>query len=111
MGDPAAAPRELHVDVVRFGRRGVVTVVGDIDVDSCRRLREQLVHLIDAGVATVVLDLAQMDFVASTGLDALVGAYKRLSRHGGELVLRSPRPAAQRVLEITRLDTVFTIDT
>ena len=111
MGDSAATPRELQVDVVSFGSRGLVTVVGDIDIDSCRRLREKLLQLIDAGATTVVLDLAQMEFVDSTGLDVLVGAHKRLSQRGGELVLRSPRPGTQRVLEITRLDTVFTIDT
>lgn len=111
MGDSAATPRELQIDVVSFGRRGTVTVVGDIDIDSCRRLREELVQLIDNGVTTVVLDLARMEFVDSTGLDVLVGAHKRLSQRGGELVLRSPRPATRRVLEITRLDTVFTIDT
>ena len=111
MGDPAVTPRDLEVDAVRVGDRSIVTVVGDIDIDSCRRLRDELLDLIDAGVTTIVLDLAQMDFVDSTGLDVLVGAHKRLGQRGGELVLRSPRPAAQRVLEITRLDTVFTIDT
>lgn len=110
MGDPAALPRDLRVDVATTDGAGVVTVAGDIDITSCRRLREVLVRLIDAGVTTVVLDLAHMDFVDSTGLDVLVGAQKRLRQRGGELVLRSPRPAARRVLEITRLDRVFMID-
>ena len=110
MGDSAATPRDLRIDVVANGDTGVVAVAGDIDINSCRRLREELGRLIDAGKTTVVLDLAHMDFVDSTGLDVLVGAQKRLSQRGGELVLRSPRPATQKVLEITRLDTVFSID-
>ena len=110
MGEPLGLPHELRVDVTATNGTGVITVAGDIDITSCRKLREELGRLMDDGVKTVVLDLASMEFVDSTGLDVLVGAQKRLRQRGGELVLRSPRPAAQKVLEITRLDTVFTIE-
>src|SRR5947209_19063301 len=49
MGDPAVTPRDLEVYAVRVGDRSIVTVVGDIDIDSCRRLRDELLGLIDAG--------------------------------------------------------------
>jgi len=110
MGESLGLPHELRVDVTALNGTGVITVAGDIDITSCRKLREELVRLMDDGVTTVVLDLSSMEFVDSTGLDVLVGAQKRLRQRGGELVLRSPRPAAQKVLEITRLDTVFTIE-
>jgi len=110
MGDPGLSPHDLRVDVATTDSKSVVTVAGAVDVNSCRTLREELVHLIDGGVTTVVLDLEHMEFVDSTGLDVLVGAQKRLRQRGGELVLRSPRPAARKVLEITRLDSVFTIE-
>ena len=110
MGDQAAPPDEFRIDVATVAATGVVSVAGDIDLHSCRRLREELTGLIEGGVTSVVVDLARMDFVDSTGLDVLVGAQKRLRQRGGELVLRSPRPAARKVLEITRLDTVFRIE-
>jgi len=111
MGDPLTAPDEFRVEVATAEATGVVSVAGDIDIQSSRALRDELTRLIEGGVTSVVVDLAQMEFVDSTGLDVLVGAQKRLRQRGGELVLRSPRPAARKVLEITRLDTVFTIDT
>ncbi len=110
MGDPLALPGELRVSVANDGATAIVAVEGDVDIDTGGRLREELLRLLEADVRRVVLDLAHMDFVDSTGLDILVGAQKRLRQRGGEMVLRSPRPAARKVLEITRLDTVFTIE-
>jgi len=95
MGDPLTAPDGFRVDVATVATTGVVSIAGDLDLRSCRRLREELTGLIEDGVTSVVIDLAHMDFVDSTGLDVLVGAQKRLRQRGGEVVLRSPRPAAR----------------
>ena len=73
MGGLGAAPHhDLRVDVATTNGTGVVTVAGDVDINSCRSLREELIRLIEDGVTTVVLDLAHMDFVDSTG--RLLGA-------------------------------------
>jgi anti-sigma B factor antagonist len=57
----------------------------------------------------LVVDLGGTEFIDSTGLGVLVRALKRLRHHGGELVVRSPRPNARKVLAITCLDRVMTI--
>lgn len=57
----------------------------------------------------MAIDLADVDFMDSTGLGVLIGALKRLRETGGTLVLAGTKPAVTRVFEITGLDRIFTI--
>ena len=82
-------------------------VCGELDLSTASRLDEQLVSLADEGVLNVTLDLANLDFIDSSGLQALVAGLKRLRAQGGDLGLRSPRASTLKVLEITGLTGLF----
>ena len=71
------------------------------------RLRQEVAQLVAAGDARLVLDLAAVDFIDSTGLGAVIGALRRVRSHDGELVLVCPEPRLQRVFEMCDLDRVF----
>lgn len=78
----------------------VVKVSGDLDCFSSPRLRAVLVELAD-GPRTVILDVADTDFIDSTGLGVVVGGLNRFRQQGGDMVLRSPSPMATRLFEVT----------
>ena len=86
------------------GDHAVVRVVGELDLETAPRLREELVGLVNRGVTELVLDLADLDFIDSSGLSVLIMALKRLRERGGELRLRSVPARARRVLEASGLD-------
>jgi len=56
-------------------------------------------------------NLADLDFIDSTGLSALVDGLERQRELGGDLTLHSPSPSIMRVLEITGLKSVFVLTT
>lgn len=56
----------------------------------------------------VVLDLARVDFVDSSGLGAIVAALKMMES-GRRLELAGLTPPVERVLRLTRMDRVFVI--
>ena len=56
----------------------------------------------------VVLDLGRVDFMDSSGLGALIAVLKAMPQ-GRALELLNPRPNVERVLRLTRMDSVFTI--
>jgi anti-sigma B factor antagonist len=85
----------------------VVAPVGDLDLATAPALREMLIELVAAGMVRVVVDLADVTFIDSSGLGILVGAAKRLEAANGRLAIRNPRPQAQQVLELTGLDEVL----
>ena len=86
----------------------VIHVQGELDACNHRELRRSLADLIDdQGHMAIELDLSDLDFIDSTGLQVLLDAHRRLARKGGQLTLRSPRRPVTRVLEICGLQDVF----
>ena len=87
----------------------VLEVGGEIDVYTAPRLRERLLELVSAGTRHVVVDLAKVDFLDSTGLGVLVGAHRRLRASHGRLSLVCSHERLLKIFRITGLDSVFEI--
>lgn len=78
----------------------VITLHGDLDMANAARVRDLLVGV--AG-STVVVDLANLEFLDSSGIAALLGARTRILASGNEFQLRGARGIVRRVLEMTGL--------
>lgn len=70
-------------------------------------LKDQLQSLIDTGKTKVIIDLAQVDYMNSTGLGILISTLTTLKRAQGELKLANVTDKIQSLLTITKLVTVF----
>lgn len=68
-----------------------------VTADSVRKTVKPELH------GTLVLDLADVEFMDDSGLGFLVATIKRLGESDGSLVLRNVRPQILRTLEITGL--------
>jgi anti-sigma B factor antagonist len=88
----------------------VVTVAGDLEFGTAASLRSALIDLSQQGADPLVVDLAGLEFIDSTGLSLLVQAKQRLEAQGHRFVLRSPTARVRRVLEISGLAELFTIE-
>lgn len=86
--------------------RTVLTVVGEIDMQTAPALRAQVDDL-DVAHGTLVLDLVGVDFLDSSGLGALLGIKKQQDRAGGQLLLAQVSDAVLRIIQITKMDRVF----
>jgi anti-sigma B factor antagonist len=59
--------------------------------------------LFTSEVTTLVLDLAEVTFIDSTGLGVVMGAHKAMRDRDGTLILRHPPGTVRRLLEVTLL--------
>jgi anti-anti-sigma factor len=59
--------------------------------------------------STVILDLAEVPYVDSSGLGALVSAHVSLHKSGKHLVLSGVNSRILKLFEITRVDSLFLI--
>ncbi len=96
-------PPRLSVDVDHDSIPVVVKVAGEIDVQTAGRLRETLEEL-SRGRHDVVLDMAEVEFMDSTGLGLLLSARKR-----GRLSLRGLSDRALQLMQMTGLYETFEI--
>ena len=81
----------------------VVAMRGEIDAIAIPSLSGCLDDVICAGQRDVVLDMAEVSFIDSVGLAAIVAATKRLAARGGTLRVRRPTAHVRKVLDITGL--------
>ena len=70
-------------------------------------LKDQLQSLIEQGKTRVVIDLAEVDYMNSTGLGILISTLTSLRKANGELKLANVTEKIQSLLTITKLVTVF----
>jgi len=72
-------------------------------------LRETLRRLAETGRRGVILNLAEVDYIDSTGLGALVMGYTTLRKAGGTLKLLNLSRRNIELIVFTKLETVFEI--
>ena len=103
------ASTDLTVDVDHTDTGAVVTLDGIVDLATAPELRATLLPLVVAGRA-LVLDLARVTFVDSTGLSVLVAAHRRSRVTSSRFALAHPSENLRQVLHMTHLDLVFAIE-
>lgn len=91
-------------------RVAVVELAGEMDVYTTPLAKAAMLDLVEKGYHHLVVDLHRTEYLDSTALGTLVGTLKRVREHGGDLRLVAPTPRIRRLLEITRLNHVFSID-
>jgi anti-sigma B factor antagonist len=87
----------------------VVAVTGEIDLFTAPEFKQRVAAPIDAGRTRVIVDLTATTFIDSSSLGVLIGAHRRLRRHGGRVVIVCSNDAIAKTFRITGLDSVFTI--
>lgn len=101
-------PRTLRLDTVTGPERTVVIVRGEIDMHTASQL-SAVVQLACVNSEVVELDLAELEFLDSTGLGVIAGALDLLDRSGGRLELRNVPPMVMRLLQMTDMARLLTI--
>jgi anti-sigma B factor antagonist len=88
----------------------IVDLSGRITLgDETGKLRDTIRQLIAAGKKKIILNLAHIDYIDSSGVGELVSGYTAVRNSGGDLKLLSLTKKVQDVLHVTKLYTVFDI--
>lgn len=92
---------KLKFSVAEFSDRVQVSVAGEIGVAAEDKFREALTSALSQDTPCLVVDLADVPFMASAGVGVLMGIRAVLVARGASLVLSSLSPPVARVLEVT----------
>jgi anti-sigma B factor antagonist len=97
------------LDLAVLPDRAIVRVKprGEIDFANRDLLDAQIAELWDSGWATVVLDLSEVTFLDSSGLQVLMAHHHRAARTGSRFAIADGSPMVSRVLALTGLDRVL----
>ncbi len=89
----------------------VLDVVGEIDIYTTPQFKEAVSEAIDQNKPAIVINMTKVTYMDSSGFGTLLSATKRLRPLDGALYLSGCNEAIQRMLQITRLNTIFGVYT
>jgi anti-sigma B factor antagonist len=82
----------------------VYRFVGELDALTAPHMRRVLAGM--ASSPRVVIDLSEVVFIDSTGLNALVGGIRRIHECGGHVAVSSSSPQVLRLLTLTGFEKI-----
>jgi anti-sigma B factor antagonist len=105
----AASDSLLRIDSLD---RGVTHVMlsGAVDIAIAGELRRELVKLVREGHTRLLIDLADVNFIDSTGLGVLLHIVKQLRTKRGRLAVSCPDPTMRRLFELIGHNLIFPVD-
>jgi anti-anti-sigma factor len=83
-----------------------VTVIfrGELDMSAVGRAREAIEQAESGGANLLVLDLSELEFIDSTGLEVVLRAARRAHDDGRRLIVQRPSRYVRRLLAMTAID-------
>ena len=88
----------------------IITVTGDLVIgDAESNFKKAVTRLLEEGRVNLLIDLSAVGFLDSSGLGALVRALTNSQKEGGQTKLLNAGPQIRKLLQMTKLDSVFEI--
>ena len=87
----------------------IIEIDGEVDLYSSPALRKALLEMTKAQNKAILVDLARVKYMDSSGVATLVEGLKAASEGNQAFVLLKPSNSVMKVLELARLDSFFDI--
>jgi len=93
----------------KIGDIDVLVLKGRLDASSSRLVKESMSELVKDKRVKIVIDLADIDFIDSSGLGSLVAALRSVNKMEGDIKIASLQAPVRAIFELTRLHKIFEI--
>jgi anti-sigma B factor antagonist len=100
---PARSGEVMDIEVTRSAAITVVVPKGDLDMAAADQMKRVLSGLVNEGSVKLLVDLANVSYIDSSGMGALVATLKVARAAGGDLHLCALQDDVRAIFEMTRL--------
>lgn len=87
----------------------VLRLEGRLDASSAKDLKEKVGALVQEKRLNLVIDMAAIDFIDSSGLGSLISSLRSVNKLGGNIKIASLQDQVRAIFELTRLHRIFEI--
>jgi anti-anti-sigma factor len=94
----------------KFEHAWIFVVRGDLDIHLSMDLRDRLERALAASPGAILVDLEETSFMDSCAVEVLLAARDKAQAAGAVLRLVAPSAPARRLLNLTRTESLFSID-
>jgi len=99
---------EIHYSELKNGL-GLIKLNGTLDIIGTGDIETKFTGYCSGDKVRMIVDLSQVDFLASIGIRLLMLTAKSIASRGGKMVLLNPIPEVHHVLEITGIPAIIPI--
>jgi len=104
LNEETASVQRFETTAEIVGEARVVTVRGELDIATSPQVRDLLSHVATDRARPLVIDLAECEFIDSTGLAALLHGAKPAQNGQSHVAIVSAEGDVRRMLELTAID-------
>jgi anti-sigma B factor antagonist len=90
-------------------RPNVLPLEGEIDLHVSPEVGESLRRMVAKKPRELIVDLAKVTYLDSSGLAVLIEAMQNVQKYGGRFALAGVQESVKQIFDIVRLDQVFQI--
>ncbi len=88
----------------------IMTIIGRLDTNAAPKLIAEIEEELTDDIAMFVLDMGGCDYVASSGLRAILGAQKRMNALHGQMIVKNVIGDVMEVFEMTGFADILTFE-
>jgi anti-sigma B factor antagonist len=99
----------LDISSEARGETWVIHLKGFLDVHTHEILREAIRELLAKGRTRLVLDMEQLTYVGSSGIEVILSTVQPLRDKGGDMVLSGMSPKIYKVFDLLGLTALLTL--
>jgi anti-sigma B factor antagonist len=96
-------------EITRTDHETSLMVRGSLDINTAPQLAEEIDKIVATKPKKVIVDLAGLDLIDSSGVAALVKLYKGVRSGGGAVAMTGARDQPLAIFKLLRMDKVFNI--
>jgi anti-anti-sigma factor len=87
----------------------ILALSGKLDATTAKTFEDRIIGVINSGMPRLVVDLAQLEYVSSSGLRVFLLAAKRLQSTDGKIVLCSLKGHIRQVFDLAGFSSILSI--
>lgn len=88
----------------------LVVTEGELDHHLATKIRREIDAAISADTRNIIFDFSGLTFMDSSGIGMIMGRYKKSQKYGGKVIVAAPKPQVKRILEISGLLNIITLE-
>ncbi|MEM1025564.1 MAG: STAS domain-containing protein [Myxococcota bacterium] len=100
----------LTAELTDGGETCVLALQGSLDGLTVAELQKEVEGRLGGSIRQLVLDMSRLEFIDSSGVGAVVAAFKKTRAHRQGFLVRNLRGQPLEIFRLLRLDRAFVID-
>ena len=100
----------MEISKLEQGSELIVSIKGRLDTNAAPMLDEEMEKSLVDGVSQLIIDMAECDYVASSGLRVILGAQKKMNSLRGTMVVRNVVSDVMEVFEMIGFADILTFE-